>query len=139
MGKFSKARHPGTSQPLLPRFLIATGFCGLHGGTKNGTSGARIKILRPLFNTNQPPKTPKRHLRDQNRTSKSYFWSFDQFCIFLRRFPISTGPIFQTSFPPRKRRPIFFQIFCAISVHKKAAKTPSPRFWKKLPHDNTLY
>ena len=22
------------------------------GGTKNGTSGARIKILRPLFNTN---------------------------------------------------------------------------------------
>ena len=28
------------------------------GGTENGTSGARIKILRPLFNTNTPPKTP---------------------------------------------------------------------------------
>ena len=28
------------------------------GGTKNGTSGARIKILRPLFNTNTPTKTP---------------------------------------------------------------------------------
>ena len=28
------------------------------GGTENGTSGAWIKILRPLFNTNTPPKTP---------------------------------------------------------------------------------
>ena len=32
-------------------------FC-LFGGTENGTSGARIEILRPLFNTNTPPKTP---------------------------------------------------------------------------------
>ena len=31
---------------------------GVLGGTENGTSGARIKILRPLFNTNTPPKTP---------------------------------------------------------------------------------
>ena len=31
---------------------------GYFGGTENGTSGARIKILRPLFNTNTPPKTP---------------------------------------------------------------------------------
>ena len=30
--------------------------------------------------------------------------------------------------------------FCAISVHKKGSKkTPSLRFWEKLPHDNTLY
>ena len=31
--------------------------------------------------------------------------------------------------------------FCAISVHKNAAKKPKLRFWfwKKLPHDNTLY
>ena len=27
------------------------------GGTENGTSGAQIKILRPLFNTNTPLKT----------------------------------------------------------------------------------
>ena len=31
---------------------------GVSGGTENGTSGAQIKILRPLFNTNTPPKTP---------------------------------------------------------------------------------
>ena len=33
-------------------------YFGRFGDTKNGTSGARIKILRPLFNTNTPPKTP---------------------------------------------------------------------------------
>ena len=31
---------------------------GVLGGTKNGTWGAKIKILRLLFNTNTPPKTP---------------------------------------------------------------------------------
>ena len=35
-----------------------TPILGILGGTKNGTSGARIKIRRPLFNTNTPPKTP---------------------------------------------------------------------------------
>ena len=34
------------------------GVFGYFGGTENGTLGARIKILRPLFNTNTPPKTP---------------------------------------------------------------------------------
>ena len=34
------------------------GHFGYFRGTKNGTSGARIKILRPLFNTNTPPKPP---------------------------------------------------------------------------------
>ena len=38
--------------PVTPVIL------GVLGGTKNGTSGAWIKILRPLFNTNTPPKTP---------------------------------------------------------------------------------
>ena len=33
------------------------GVFGYFGGTENGTSGAGIKILRPLFNTNTPPKT----------------------------------------------------------------------------------
>ena len=38
--------------------LSILGVFGYFGGTENGTSGARSKILRPLFNTNTPPKTP---------------------------------------------------------------------------------
>ena len=34
-----------------PKWLRLPRFGGF-GGTKNGTSGARIKIPRPLFNTN---------------------------------------------------------------------------------------
>ena len=34
------------------------GHFGYFGGTENGTSGAQIKILRPLFNTNTPLKPP---------------------------------------------------------------------------------
>ena len=37
------------------------GVLGVFGGTENGTSGARIKNLRPLFNMNTPPKTPISH------------------------------------------------------------------------------
>ena len=40
--------------PKTPKMSVF----GYFGGTKNGTSGARIKILRPLFNINTPPKTP---------------------------------------------------------------------------------
>ena len=43
--------------PKRPKWVIL-GVFGYFGGTENGTSGARIKILRPLFNTNTPPKTP---------------------------------------------------------------------------------
>ena len=43
---------------LIFRAYPKMGHLGYFGGTKNGTSGARIKILRPLFNTNTPPKTP---------------------------------------------------------------------------------
>ena len=34
--------------PEMPFFVVLARF----GGTKNGTFGARIKILRPLFNSN---------------------------------------------------------------------------------------
>ena len=44
--------------PKKPKWPI---FCVLEG-TKNGTSGVRIKILRPLFNTNTPLKPPFRHV-----------------------------------------------------------------------------
>ena len=45
---------PFSVPPKTPKM----GVFGYFGGTKNGTWGARIKILRPLFNTNTPPKTP---------------------------------------------------------------------------------
>ena len=43
--------------PLRQKWVIL-GVFGYFGGTENGTWVARIKILRPLFNTNTPPKTP---------------------------------------------------------------------------------
>ena len=44
------------------------GDFGYFGGTEKGAWGARIKILRPLFNTNTPPKTP-------NKTLWEPFWT----------------------------------------------------------------
>ena len=36
-------------RPFLPMSVLFFGFNGIfNGGTENGTSGARIKILRPL-------------------------------------------------------------------------------------------
>ena len=43
------------------------------GGTENGTSGARIKILRPLFNRNTPLKPPFRHFWNHFGPPKSDF------------------------------------------------------------------
>ena len=43
---------------LVPPKTPILGVFGYFGGTENGTSGAGIKILRPLFNTNISPKTP---------------------------------------------------------------------------------
>ena len=43
--------NPSQKHPKWP-------ILGVLGGTENGTWGAQIKILRPLFNTNTPPKTP---------------------------------------------------------------------------------
>ena len=40
--------------------------------------------------------------RNQNQTSKSDFWPFYQFGIFLCRFPISTGRFFSNAFGQRK-------------------------------------
>ena len=45
---------PFSVPPKTPKM----GVFGYFGGTEFGTSGALIKILRPLFNTNTPPKTP---------------------------------------------------------------------------------
>ena len=43
---------------LVPPKMPILGVFGYFGDTENGTWGARIKILRPLFKTNTPPKTP---------------------------------------------------------------------------------
>ena len=45
---------PFSVPPKMPKM----GVFGYFGGTEHGSSGARMKILRPLFNTNTPPKTP---------------------------------------------------------------------------------
>ena len=45
---------PLSVPPKTPKM----GHFGYFGGTRNGTSCVQIKILRPLFNTNAPPKTP---------------------------------------------------------------------------------
>ena len=55
---------------------------GVLGGTKNGTWGARIKILRPLFNTNTPLKPPFRHFGNHFGPQKSDFWPFYFFWSF---------------------------------------------------------
>ena len=49
--KWPKITFPGSK-------MVPMGVFGYFGGIKNGTSGAPIEILRPLFNTNTPPKTP---------------------------------------------------------------------------------
>ena len=41
---------------LVPPKTPILGVLGYFGGTKKGTWGARIKILRPLFNTNTNTK-----------------------------------------------------------------------------------
>ena len=49
------------------------GVFGYFGGTESGTSGARIKILRPLFNTNPPLNPPLRYFGNHFGPRKSDF------------------------------------------------------------------
>ena len=58
--KWSQNFDSGTGSAIFgtPKIATKTPIWGVLGGTENGTLGARIKILRPLFNTNTPPKTP---------------------------------------------------------------------------------
>ena len=69
---------------LVPPKTPILGVFGYFGGTKNGTWGARIKILRPLFNTNTPLKPPFRHFGNHFGPRKSDFWPF----YFFGHFPI---------------------------------------------------
>ena len=67
---------------LVPPKTPKMGVFGYFGGTENGTSGARIKILRPLFNTNTPLKPPFRHFGNHFGPRKSDFWPFYLFWSF---------------------------------------------------------
>ena len=69
---------PFSVPPKTPKM----GVFGYFGGTENGTSGARIKILRPLFNTNTPLKPPFRHFGNHFGPRKSDFWPFYLFWSF---------------------------------------------------------
>ena len=63
---------------LVPPKTPILGVFGYFGGTENGTWGARIKILRPLFNTNKNP-----HLDTMGTIldpGKVIFWPF--FCFW---------------------------------------------------------
>ena len=75
---------------LVPPKTPKMGVFGYFGGTKNGTWGARIKILRPLFNTNTPLKPPFRHFGNHFGPRKSDFWPFYFFIHFPIEIPI--GP-----------------------------------------------
>ena len=76
------------------------GHFGFFGGTENGTWGARIKILRPLFNTNTPLKPPFRHFGNHFGPRKSDFGPFYFFGHFPIEIPIEVekmlGRAFQT-------------------------------------------
>ena len=45
---------PFSVPPKTPKM----GVFGYFGGKENATGGARIKILRPIFISNTPPKNP---------------------------------------------------------------------------------
>ena len=75
---------PFSVPPKTPKM----GVFGYTGGTENGTSGARIKILRPLFNTNTPLKPPFRHFGNHFGPPKSDFWPFYFFGHFHIEIPI---------------------------------------------------
>ena len=68
--KWSKNSNSGTRSTIFgtPKTAKMTYF-GRFWDTKNGTSGARIKILRPLFNRNTPLKTPIQTLLETFWTS----------------------------------------------------------------------
>ena len=73
------------------------GHFGFLGGTKNGTSGAWIKILRPLFNTNAP-------LNSQFEL----FWTPETWFLAILQFWVNFGHLHGQG--------IFFWAFLLVST-----------------------
>ena len=64
------------------------GVFGYFGGTENGTWGAQIKILRPLFNTNTSPDPHLDALGAILDPRKAIFGHFSYFGHFPIEIPI---------------------------------------------------
>ena len=79
---------PYSVPPKMPKWVILGGF-GYFGGTENGTLGAWIKILRPLSNTNTPPKTPISTFWEPFWTPEKWFLAILLILvIFPLKFPL---------------------------------------------------
>ena len=84
------------------------GVFAYFGGTESGTSGARIKILRPLFNTNTPLKPQFRHFGNHFGTRKSDFWPFYFFGHFPIEIPIEAEGTQNSHFPGSENSTLIF-------------------------------
>ena len=82
--------------PKRPKWVIL-GFFGYFGGIENGTSGAQIKILKSLFNTNTPLKPPFSRFGNNFRPRKSDFWPFYWFWSFSHWNSHWSRKIFRTA------------------------------------------
>ena len=74
--------------PSVPPKTATMGVFAYFGGTESGTSGARIKILRPLFNTNTPLKPHLDTLGTILDPRKVIFGHFIFWVIFPLKFPL---------------------------------------------------
>ena len=88
---------PFSIPPKRPKWV----FLAILGVPKMALFGARIKILRPLFNTNIPLKPPFSHFGNHFGPRKSDFWPFYFFGHFPIEIPIEAekflGRAFQLS------------------------------------------
>ena len=104
--------------PKRPKRVILAVFCHFEG-RENGTSGARIKILRPLFNRNIPPplKPPFRHDLDPRKVIFSHFALLVNFGHFHGR-----GDIFLRKCMIFNRNSTYLNdiLFSTSGYHRKA-------------------
>ena len=86
-----------------------------------------------------PPKPPFRHLGNLFRPSKSDFWPFCIFLIFLRHFPISTGHFFRAKSTHKFMIEFFFKSYGLILYLKTQQKMhPAKRFEIFTPRQHGL-
>ena len=88
---------PFSVPPKTPKMGHFGFFFGYFGGIENGTSGAQIKILKSLFNTNTPLKPPFSRFGNNFRPRKSDFWPFYWFWSFSHWNSHWSRKIFRTA------------------------------------------